>query len=365
MNRLVPRTWTVYGRRHAATHHKLEGLSTNLSILAKSKGSAPIQISCIDLIQHPSADVALFELDHMYSRVADRSGSEIDIYSSGEDGVQGQISVYSKVKVRAEDGLTRVSSLEAPSVNIRSRNGDIELNSIKIANSILGESVFLRSDGGNITLNNRTLGDVTCLTHGNVKAGTIQSLKIDLRGDNIDCESAYAGSGMIRAHNNLKLKNLNGAFDIEVGGNVLIDGCDGSVEVKKSQNIDIHIDSSLKEALLIADDVVTIRTPPNASGHCFVFDDCSKITVDSKLSFEKVETNKSNSKSIILKGENETGHERKVQFIDFGGNIVVRGAREVHLVAESWMEKQLAQAKRFGELKRDSKMTEQTGFRFY
>ena len=30
-------------------------------------------------------------------------------------------------------------------------------------------------------MNKRTLGDVTCLTHGNVTAGTIQSLKIDVR----------------------------------------------------------------------------------------------------------------------------------------------------------------------------------------
>ena len=43
------------------------------------------------------------------------SGSEIDIHSTGEDGVQGQVSVYSKIKIRAEDGFTKVSSLEAPS----------------------------------------------------------------------------------------------------------------------------------------------------------------------------------------------------------------------------------------------------------
>ena len=43
------------------------------------------------------------------------SGSEIDIHSTGEDGVQAQVSVYSKIKIRAEDGFTKVSSLEAPS----------------------------------------------------------------------------------------------------------------------------------------------------------------------------------------------------------------------------------------------------------
>ena len=40
---------------------RIEGLNTNLSILAKSKGTAPITLECIDLIAHPSADVALFE----------------------------------------------------------------------------------------------------------------------------------------------------------------------------------------------------------------------------------------------------------------------------------------------------------------
>ena len=43
------------------------------------------------------------------------SGSEIDIHSTGDDGVQAQVSVYSKIKIRAEDGTTKVSSLEAPS----------------------------------------------------------------------------------------------------------------------------------------------------------------------------------------------------------------------------------------------------------
>lgn len=360
--------------RFASSEERIEGLSTNLSILGKSKGNAPITIDCIDLHQHPSADVALFELDPMHSRAQERSyplyqggsGSEIDIHSTGDDGVQGQVSVYSKIKIRAEDGLTKVSSLEAPSVNIRSRNGDIELNSIKIANSILGESVFLRSEGGNITMNKRTLGDVTCLTHGNVTAGTIQSLKIDVRGNDVSIQSAYAGSGIIRAHNDLTLKNLNGDFDVEVGNNALIDGCDGAITINKSKSIDIHVDSSLKQAKLVADEKVKIRTPPESNGHKFIFKNCGKITVDKRLVFEKSpEEQPEGWKSIILKGENKAGHERKVATIDFGGLISVEGAKEVHLEAESWMEKQLLQAKRFGESKQDSKMAEQKGFRFY
>ena len=34
---------------------RIDQLSTNLSILAKSKESAPIKLECIDLIKHPSA----------------------------------------------------------------------------------------------------------------------------------------------------------------------------------------------------------------------------------------------------------------------------------------------------------------------
>ena len=103
------------------------------------------------------------------------SGSEIDIHAVG-DGVKGQISVYSKIKIRAEDGKTSVSSLEAPAVDISSNNGDIELNSIKIANSILGEAVNLKSKTGNITMNKRTLGDVTAHTHGDITGKSVKFL---------------------------------------------------------------------------------------------------------------------------------------------------------------------------------------------
>ena len=58
--------------RFATTQERIDGLSTNLSILGKSKGNAPITIDCIDLHQHPSADVALFELDPMHSRAQER-----------------------------------------------------------------------------------------------------------------------------------------------------------------------------------------------------------------------------------------------------------------------------------------------------
>ena len=45
-----------------------------------------------------------------------------------------------QIKVSDLSILLTVSSLEAPAVNIRSKGGDIILNSIKIANSILGDS---------------------------------------------------------------------------------------------------------------------------------------------------------------------------------------------------------------------------------
>ncbi len=87
-----------------------------------------------------------------------------------------------------------MSNLEAPSVKIRSKKGDITLNSIKIANSVLGESIDLKSESGNIFLNGRTVGDVKAHTDkGNIQAGTLQSLTIDLRGKEIFVESAYAG----------------------------------------------------------------------------------------------------------------------------------------------------------------------------
>ena len=52
---------------------RIEQLNTNLSILGKSKGSAPITLECIDLIAHPSADVALFDYCQVEgSRVQER-----------------------------------------------------------------------------------------------------------------------------------------------------------------------------------------------------------------------------------------------------------------------------------------------------
>ena len=52
---------------------RISHLSSNLSILGKSKGDAQITLECIDLIKHPSADVALFDYDAVDgSRVSER-----------------------------------------------------------------------------------------------------------------------------------------------------------------------------------------------------------------------------------------------------------------------------------------------------
>ena len=84
------------------------------------------------------------------------------------------------------------------------------------------------------------------------------------------------------------------------------------------------------------------------------------------MTFEKLETpDETVEKQIVLLGENTAGHERKVKFMEFAGEIRIEQAEKVHLQAESWMAKQLGQAARFGEAKQDDKMAEQKGFRFY
>ena len=50
--------------------------------------------------------------------------------------------------------------------------------------------------------------------------------------------------------------------------------------------------------------------------------------------------------------------------MEFAGTINIK-APVVEIKAESWMQKQMNQAKRFGENKKDNKMAEQKGFRFY
>lgn len=133
-------------------------------------------------------------VDTVIFTFATSSDTEVDFFVGDEEGLEGEISVYSKISIRADGGKSIVSNLESPSVRIRSNSGDIELNSVKIANSILGEAIHLSSKSGDITLNGRTVGDIKCETpKGTITGGTLQSLTIDLRAENIQLESAYAG----------------------------------------------------------------------------------------------------------------------------------------------------------------------------
>ena len=161
--------------------------------------------------------------------------------------------------------------MKSPAVNIKTTSGDIELNSMKIANSVLGEAILLQSESGNIrygshiryliclhlffkndfyyqnfwteteskveplkSLNGRTVGDITCHTNtGNISGGTLQSLTIRLTGNDMELQSAYAGKIFLNSSGSVKVKNMNGESEIKSKGDVLIDGVDGSLNVKE------------------------------------------------------------------------------------------------------------------------------------
>ena len=74
----------------------------------------------------------------------------MELSTSDDQDLEADVSVYSKVTITGEDGKCSVSNLESPAVNIKTTSGDIELNSMKIANSVLGEAILLQSESGNI-----------------------------------------------------------------------------------------------------------------------------------------------------------------------------------------------------------------------
>ena len=74
----------------------------------------------------------------------------MELSTSDDQDLEADVSVYSKVTINAEAGKCSVSNLESPAVNIKTTSGDIELNSMKIANSVLGEAILLQSESGNI-----------------------------------------------------------------------------------------------------------------------------------------------------------------------------------------------------------------------
>ena len=65
-------------------HHTISGLSANLSVQGKSTDATGIHLKCMDLIKHPSADQAIFNLDELDSWVRQRSDAELDIFAAGE-----------------------------------------------------------------------------------------------------------------------------------------------------------------------------------------------------------------------------------------------------------------------------------------
>lgn len=65
-------------------HHTISGLSANLSVQGKSTDATGIHLKCMDLIKHPSADQAIFNLDELDSWVRQRNDSELDIFAAGE-----------------------------------------------------------------------------------------------------------------------------------------------------------------------------------------------------------------------------------------------------------------------------------------
>jgi len=340
----------------------LTGLSANLSVQGRTKGNAPLTLRCMDLIKFPSADLAQFEFDDLNAWVAQRSDSELDLFASDERGITGDISVYSKIAVKAQNGKTSISNLEAPSVKIRSVGGDVELNSIKIANSILGEAISIKSESGDVSLNGRTVGDI--LAHspaGSIQGDTLQSLTLDLRAKTIEIQSAYAGNILLRAGEWIKVKNMNGSADIESGGDCLIDGMDGDLKVNAGGIVDVHLDSSLKTATLKSSQKIIIRTPPDQNTHLFSVKSDSKIEIDGFSGVTKSE--KGERIEIQLAGENTAGHPRKVAFVGFGGNVLL-DAPEVSIRAESWMQKQMGQNKKFSNVQQEP-WKNKANFRFY
>lgn len=76
----------------------------------------------------------------------------IELSANDNQDIEADVSVYSKVSINAEGGNCAVSNLESPAVTVKTKSGDIELNSLKIANSVLGEAILLQSDSGNISV---------------------------------------------------------------------------------------------------------------------------------------------------------------------------------------------------------------------
>lgn len=163
---------------------------------------------------------------------------------------------------------------------------------------------------------------------------------------------------MLRAADSIKIKNLNGAANIESGSDVLIDGADGEMSAVSGGVIDVHLDSSFKKGTLKSTEKIIIRTPPDQNEHTFLIKPNCSFQIDGFTGYEKHEG--PTGTVIALSGTNTAGHPRKVMLVDFGGAIEL-DAPSVIIRAESWLQKQMSQKKRFP--KKATEVSSQ--YRFY
>ena len=75
---------------------------------------------------------------------------------------------------------------------------------------------------------------------------------------------------LLRAGEDVRVKNLNGSADVECGGRLLIDGAHGHLKITAGSKADLHLDSSLESAKIKAPEII-IRTPPDQNCHQVVF----------------------------------------------------------------------------------------------
>jgi len=151
---------------------------------------------------------------------------------------------------------------------------------------------------------------------------------------------------------------MNGDANIECGSNVLIDGAHGTMTVVSGGTVDLHLDSSFNKASLKANEKIIIRTPPDQNEHTFLIKPNCKISVEGfdRFSQDATET----GTLVTLSGQNTAGHPRKVAFVEFAGAIEL-DAPVVVIQAESWLQKQMNQKKRF-----PNKVTQSDSqYRFY
>merc|ERR1712212_730613 len=125
-----------------------------------------------------------------------------------------------------------------------------------------------------------------------------------------------AGNIFLDSSGSVKVKNMTGDSEVVAKGNVLIDGADGSLNVKAVGVIDVHLDSSFKKATLQSSSEIRMRTPPDQNEHEFLIKDCDHIEIVGFQNFTNhAVENAENYRKVSLSGENTAGHPRKVAFV--------------------------------------------------